>query len=221
MRELKNPDQLAVLFEGRDCYGGLDLSATTDITALALLFPIDELVHALPWFWIPADNIRERSMRDRVPYGEWVKRGFVATTPGEAVDYRFITRKIIDDLAKRFEIRRLAFDRWGAAQVYQELMDAGLQVVQMGQGYASMSAPTKQLEALVLARRLRHYSNPVLRWMAECTMVSQDPAGNVKPCKPERGKSSKRIDGVVATIMALDQLTRCCGTAPTYSISWI
>lgn len=216
-----NPDELGHLFENQDCYGGLDLSATTDVTAFVLTFPMGELVHVLPWFWIPADGIRERTARDRVPYGQWVQQGFVATTEGSAVDYRRITRRIIDELAARFHIREIAFDRWGAPQVAQELTDAGLQVFPMGQGYASMSAPTKHLQELVLQRRLRHYGNPVLRWMADCLTVSQDPAGNIKPVKVERHRSSKRIDGMVALVMALDRLMRNSGPAPSYSISWI
>ena len=142
------------------------------------------------------------------------------TTPGSAVDYRFITKYIVDELAPRLHIREIAFDRWGAPQVSQELTDAGLVVFPMGQGYGSMSAPTKHLQELVLQRRLRHYGNPVLTWMADCLTVSQDPAANLKPVKPERHRSSKRIDGMVALIMALDRLMRNSGPAPC-SLTWI
>lgn len=191
---------------GRSCYGGLDLASTTDIAAFVLAFPaVDgEPVRLLPFFWIPEDNMRERSLRDRVPYDAWVRDGLVFATPGNVIDYGAIEAFIVG-LAEKYNIKEIAFDRWGATQISQNLTGADLTMVQMGQGYASMTAPTKEMGRLVLAGKLAHGGNPVLRWMADNVTVEQDAAGNIKPSK---AKSREKIDGIVAAIMALDRATR-------------
>jgi len=143
----------------------------------------------------------ERSRKDRVPYDVWVRQGFIEATPGNVIDYAFIRHKL-NELADQFYIREVAFDRWGAAKISQELMDDGFTMVQFGQGFASMSAPTKELLALVLQQRLHHADNPVLRWMCDNLVVRMDPAGNVKP---DKEKSTEKIDGMVALVMALDR----------------
>lgn len=195
--------------EGEPAYCGLDLSSTIDISAFVMVFPDDEgSFDVWPIFWIPEERIKERSDRDRVPYDAWVRDGFIRTTPGEAIDYRYI-RRDINELGERFNIREISFDRWGATEIMQYLEDDGFTVVQFGQGYASMNAPTKELMKLVLARRLRHGNNPVLRWMADNLVVKQDPAGNLKP---DKQKSTERIDGMVALIMGLDRAVRNQGT---------
>ncbi len=198
---LVDPDELT----GRRCYAGLDLSSTTDITALVLIFPMDDgTFKVLPYFWIPADNMRERVNRDRVPYDVWAQQGFITTTSGNVIDYGSILQLLVH-LSQRFEIAEVAYDRWGATQLAQQLMDEGFTVVPMGQGFASMSPPTKELMNVVLAKRLQHGGNPVLRWMADNMVVKEDPAGNIKP---DKGKSTQRIDGMVALIMALDRAIR-------------
>jgi len=108
----------------------------------------------------------------------------------------------------RYDICEIAFDRWGATKLSTDLADAGFTMIPFGQGYASMSAPTKELLNMVISKQIRHGGNPVLRWMADSMDVKQDPAGNLKPVKPDRGKSGKRIDGIVALIMAIDRLVR-------------
>lgn len=195
---------------GRPCYGGLDLASTTDIAAFVLAFPPQEEgepMWLLPSFWIPDANMIERTRRDRVPYDAWTRDGLVYATPGNVIDYRRIQAKI-EELGEKYDIREIAFDRWGATAISQGLTDAGFVMAQMGQGFASMSAPTKELLRLVLAGELAHGANPVLRWMADNVTTEQDAAGNVKPSK---AKSREKIDGIVASIMAIDRAQRNAG----------
>jgi phage terminase large subunit-like protein len=190
--------------EGRKCYAGLDLASTTDIAALCLVFGVDEHYEVLPFFFIPKEGMLERSRRDKVPYEKWAREGLINTTPGNVIDYGFIREKI-KELNTRYNVREIAYDRWGAVQLSQDLEGEGFTVVPFGQGFASMSPPTKELLTLVLGKKLVHGGNPVLRWMADNMVVKQDPAGNVKP---DKAKSTQRIDGMVALIMALDRATR-------------
>ena len=192
---------------GRVAYGGLDLASTTDIAAFVLVFPPgpgEEVYRVVPRFWIPRENMVERARRDRVPYDAWVRDGLMTATPGNVIDF---TRIVADvkELGKRFKIAEVAFDRWGAVQVSQELGGAGLTMVQFGQGFASMASPTKELLRLVLDGKLAHGGQPVLRWMADNLTVEMDAAGNVKPSKK---KSREKIDGMVALIMGLDRALR-------------
>jgi phage terminase large subunit-like protein len=194
--------------EGRVCYGGLDLSSTTDITAFVLVFPPrdehDKFV-ILPWFWIPEDSLGLRVRRDHVPYDVWERTGHVQTTEGNVVHYGFI-EAFIGELGKRYNIREIAFDRWGAVQMVQNLEGMGYTVVPFGQGFKDMSPPTKELMKLVLGRSIAHAGYPVLRWMMDNIFIRTDPAGNIKP---DKQKSTEKIDGAVATIMALDRAIRC------------
>lgn len=189
---------------GRRCYAGLDLSSSIDITALVLVFPPveeGEPYKVLPRFFVPEDNMRERARRDRVPYDVWCRDGLITATPGNVIDYAWILDQVQRD-AKQFDLAEIAFDRWGATLIYQQLADLGLQVVEFGQGYASMSPPARELEKLVLAGKICHGGNPVLSWMADNVVVVQDPAGNIKPAKD---RSVEKIDGIVALIMGLDR----------------
>jgi phage terminase large subunit-like protein len=201
--------------EGRVCYAGLDLASTTDIAALVLVFPPeaeDEPTWLLPFFWIPQANLVERSRRDRVPYAAWLRDGLVYATPGTVIDYDAILEQL-KQLAARYRIGEIAFDRWGATRISTQLTDAGFTMVEFGQGYASLSAPTKELLRLVLGARISHGGNPVLRWMADNVTVEQDAAGNVKPSK---GKSREKIDGIVACIMGLDRALRRAAVGSVY-----
>jgi phage terminase large subunit-like protein len=184
------------------CFAALDLSSTTDITALVLAFPIDGKVHLLPFFWIPAEGVKKRVDRDRVPYAQWIKDGFIMTTPGKVIDYEFIRRKI-NELAEQYHIKEVAIDRWNATQLSTQLEGDGFEMVGFGQGFASMASPTKELERRILEGTLNHGANPVMRWMASNITTEQDAAGNLKPSKK---KSTERIDGIVATIMALGRV---------------
>lgn len=188
--------------KGRDCFGGLDLASTTDIAAVVLLFPMDDgTYHVLPHFFIPEDTAREKEKRDRVPYLTWARQGFIHLTPGNVIDYTFIENKV-RQLGQQYHVLEWAYDRWNADMLVQRLIEDGAKMIPVGMGYASLSAPTKHLEALVLSRQLVHGGNPVLRWMADNVMVEQDPAGNIKPSK---AKSTQKIDGIVALILALSR----------------
>lgn len=192
---------------GRECYGGLDIANTTDIAAYVLVFPPDNpdgLYRVLPRFWIPRETMREKVRRDRVPYDEWERRGLLTATEGSSIDYAFIRREI-EKSRLQYQVQEIAFDRWGAVQLTQELAAAGMEPIQFGQGYTSMSPPTKELMRLVVERRLAHGGNPILRWMADNVMVEQDAAGNIKPSKR---KSTQKIDGIVGLVMALDRAIR-------------
>lgn len=193
-----NVDRRAL--RGRTCYAGLDLATTTDVAALVLCFPPEEEgqpYELLPFFWVPEEAVRARSAQ--VKYDQWVREGYIEATPGNITDYDFI-RERIKTLAEEFQFEELAYDRWNATQLITQLGSDGLTVVPMGQGFASMSAPTKEFEKLVKGGLLWHGNNPVLSWMAGNVSVVQDPAGNLKPAK---NVSSEKIDGIVAAIMAL------------------
>lgn len=196
---------------GRECYGGLDLSSTTDITAFVLVFPPrndTEKYIVVPYFWIPEDNLKLRVRRDHVPYDVWEKQGFIKTTEGNVVHYGFI-ETFIEELGTKFNIKEIAFDRWGAVQMVQNLEEMGFTVVPFGQGYKDMSPPTKELMKITLEKKVAHGGNPVLRWMMDNIFIKQDPAGNIKP---DKEKSTERIDGAVALIMALDRTIRNQGS---------
>ena len=191
-----DPETLA----GRECYGGLDLATTTDIAAFVLAFPNDDGGYLLlPFFWVPKLNAAKRQRRDRVPYDTWIRDGFIEATDGDVIDYDVIRQKV-NELGQKYDIREIAVDRWNATQITTQLQGDGFEMVPFGQGFASMSAPTKELEKLVIAGQIAHGANPVLRWMANNVCVESDAAGNLKPSKK---KSTERIDGIVAGVMAL------------------
>lgn len=194
--------------EGRDCYAGLDLSSTNDITALVLMFPPrdeNEKYVMLPFFWIPEDSIPLRVRRSGVPYDVWHKQGYLNATEGNVIHYSFI-EKFIEDLGQKYHICEIAFDRWGATQMVQDLEGMAFTVVPFGQGFKDMSPPTKEFIKLLMEGRIIHGGNPVLRWMSGNVIVDRDAAENIKPTK---AKSPEKIDGIVAAIMALDRCIRC------------
>lgn len=194
--------------EGRICYGGLDLSSTTDITAFVLVFPpLDEedKYYILPYFWIPEETLDLCVRRDHVPYDLWERQGTLMTTEGNVVHYGYI-EKFIERLGEKFNIREIAFDRWGAVQMVQNLEGMGFTVVPFGQGFKDMSPPTKELMKLVLEEKIAHGGHPVLRWMMDNIFIRTDPAGNIKA---DKEKSTEKIDGAIATIMGLDRAIRC------------
>ena len=193
--------------EGRDCYGGLDLSSTGDITALVLMFPPrdeDEKYILLPFFWVPEETIPQRVKAASVPYDIWEKQGYLLSTEGNVIHYDFI-EKFINDLAEKYHIVEFAVDRWNATQMIQNLEGDGFTMVPFGQGFASMSGPTKDFYRLLMEGQIIHGGHPVLRWMAGNVVVDTDPAGNIKVTK---AKSKEKIDGIVAAIMALDRCIR-------------
>jgi phage terminase large subunit-like protein len=192
---------------GRVCYGGLDLSSTNDITAFVLVFPPlddDKPFCVLPFFWLPDDTVEWRVRRDSVPYDVWQKQGLFNITEGNVVDYAAVEQKIVE-LSEIYNIREVCYDRWGATQMSQNLERSGLTVVPFGQGFASMSPPTKELMRLVLTQKIAHGGHAVLRWMADNIFVRTDPAGNIKV---DKEKSAEKVDGIVGLIMALDRAIR-------------
>jgi phage terminase large subunit-like protein len=200
--------------KGRVCYGGLDLSSSIDITAFVLVFPPipgDDKYYVLPYFWLPEETLDLRVRRDHVPYDIWRQQGYLLTTKGNVIHYGFI-EKFIEDLNTQFHIKEIAFDRWGAVQMVQNLEGAGFTVVPFGQGYKDMSPPTKELMKLTLEGKIAHGGHPVLSWMMDNIHVQTDPAGNIKP---DKAKSTEKIDGAVALIMALDRCIRNEGRTDT------
>lgn len=193
--------------EGRDCYGGLDSSSTGDITGLVLMFPprdADEKYILLPFFWVPEETIPQRVKAASVPYDIWERRGYLLSTEGNVIHYDFI-EKFINDLAEKYHICEIAVDRWNATQMIQNLEGDGFTMVPFGQGFASMSGPTKDFYRLLMEGQIIHGGHPVLRWMAGNVVVDTDSAGNIKVTK---AKSKEKIDGIVAAIMALDRCIR-------------
>lgn len=189
----------------RACYAGLDLSSTIDLAAFALVFPSEFGVYSVkPYFWIPEDTMQKKERIDKVPYTNWVTRGFVEVTPGNVIDYRYIRHRI-NELKATYDIREIAYDPWNATEFVQNLIDDGFTMIPFRQGYASMSAPTKSLQRLILEHKIAHGGNPTLRWNADNIVVRMDPAGNIKP---DKEKSTMKIDGIVAFIMGLDRALR-------------
>lgn len=191
-------DQSPEALEGLPCYGGLDLSAIQDVTAFVQAFPGDP-VGVLAHFWIPEAKMHAREKRDRLPWSTWVRQGFVTATAGNVVDYAVI-RRDINKLREKYDIGKILVDRWNASQLVNELMGDGFDIEFFGQGFASMSAPARHLEKLIVEKGIAHIGNPVMRNMMASVSIERDAADNIKPSKK---KSTDRIDGVVALVMAL------------------
>ncbi|WP_234821548.1 terminase large subunit [Mycolicibacter virginiensis] len=198
--------------KGRECFGGLDLGSTSDLTALAWVFPADDgAFDVLLRCWAPEDSLPDLDSRTANAASGWVKQGWLTTTPGDVTDYDFIEAQIKQD-RDEFLVTEVAYDRWNASQLVNNLTNDGAPMITMGQGFASMSAPTKDLQRLIklgakvdddgvpVKPMIRHGGNPLLRWMVDNFAVAMDPAGNVKPDKANAGD---KIDGVVALIMGL------------------
>jgi phage terminase large subunit-like protein len=193
---------------GRTCYGGLDLASSTDLAAWCLTFPDgsgDEPEFEALWrVWAP--EARRGSLDERTggQASVWAAEGYLTFTEGDVIDYHAILKDIDID-AREFDLRNLGYDRWGMTQLSQLLTDEGLTVVPMGQGFASMSPPTKEWEGLIRSQRYRHGGNPIMRWMIDNVRIRSDPAGNVKI---DKGRSADKVDGAVAAVMALDRALR-------------
>lgn len=187
-------------------WAGLDLSSKVDITALVVAVPRQEggqeYVDLDCRFWVPEATIQRRSREDRVPYDAWERDGWVTATPGDVIDFAWIRREVLE-MAERYDLQELAYDEWAAQQMALELAEEGITMVPTRQGFRSLSEPAKELEALVVSRRLRHGNHPVLTWMAARCSISHDPAGNIKP---DKKKSRDRIDGIAAAVMAIGRM---------------
>jgi phage terminase large subunit-like protein len=185
---------------GWGCYAGLDLASVRDLTALVLVFRNPEGIYEVePYFWCPREGIAERSRIDGVPYDLWERQGYLIATEGDITDYRAVQIKL-EELAVKYAIGEVAYDRWNATQLVTELSIQGANMVPVSQNFQHLSAPWKELERLVLEGMLRHGGHPILRWMAENVELEMDPFGNVRPSKRT---SSERIDGMIALDMAI------------------
>ena len=197
---------------GQRCHGGLDLANTTDLTALAWAFPAPNGDVTVVWrHFLPEDRLADMDRRTGGQASVWARSGFLTLTPGNVLDHRAVLAQIDAD-ARRFDVMALAYDRWGMAQMRNDLIDAGMSVVDVGQGFATMSAAAKEFERLVVGGQLHHGGNPIARWQAGHVVVRTDPAGNIKP---DKQRSHEKIDGIVAAVMAVDQVARA--TAPRRS----
>lgn len=196
----KRPFNTSDLY-GVECIAGLDLASTEDITALELVFRMnDNTFRVLSYFWLPEETMKRRAKADKVAYEEWARQGFIEITKDKpTTDYEFI-RKRLNELRQTFRIKEIVLDKWNADQLANRLIDDNFSVLYWQMGMGAMTAPTKRLNSLVLDRTLHHDGNPVLRWMAKNVAIEQDAEGNIKPSKK---KSKEKIDGIVAIIMAL------------------
>jgi phage terminase large subunit-like protein len=196
--------------EGRECFAGLDLAAVSDFTSYCLLFPDDDGTFDALWrVFAPEDNLTELNRRTAGNAEVWVRQKWLTLTPGNVTDYDWIEDALKRD-AEVYQIKDVAYDRWNSSQMVNSLVAAGMPMSPIGQGFASLSAPTKEVKRLLLAGTperpvLRHGGNPVLRWMVDNLAVAMDPAGNVKP---DKAKAHEKIDGVSALVNAVERTLR-------------
>ena len=198
-------------FKGKIAWIGLDLSATSDFTAAAFIARTLAGYVCWPFFWIPEERVDDLERQCNVPLRRWVNEGWVIATEGNVVDYA----KVRADIKAAIKVMgctidEIAYDPWNATETVQLLEQDGFNMVPIRQGYASLSSPSKELERVVLGssaelQMFLHGGHPVLRWMADVVEAMQDPAGNIKPSKPDRRKSAKRIDGIAATVNGLSR----------------
>lgn len=201
---------------GRRCYVGMDLSTTTDLTALVAVFPDDDGFDVLAQCFVPDDRLRARVLRDRVPYDQWARDGWLTVIPGVTVDYE-VVRTALLAWRDAYDVHIVAYDPWNATDLVSRLeKQDGLPCVKIRQTYAGLSAATKSLEKAILSRQLRQDGHPVLRWCMSNVAVDSDPAGNLMPSKVA---STERIDAVVALIMAVDAMDRNAQSVADYSVT--
>ena len=191
---------------GRPCWCGVDLASTFDTTAFVAVWPMAEPDGTLTYdvhakFFIPEENAQKRSKEDRVPYQAWAEAGYVKLTEGDVTCYDTV-RDYILSFCEKNDVRAVAIDRWNAVHLTTQLVGEGIDVKPFGQGFASMSSPSKLLETAVIGKRIRHAGNPTLAWQMSNVQIKIDDAANIKPTK-KHTHSTARIDGVVALIMAL------------------
>jgi phage terminase large subunit-like protein len=194
--------------KGRVAYGGLDLANVSDLTALSLIFPRTDGGYDALWrFWLPSEALDLLNQRTAGSAAVWVREGWLHLTPGNVTDYEFIKEQIRQDRTD-YRIKSIGFDRWNASQLSVDLQNEGIEMIRVGQGFASTSAPMKELQRLILrgksdkAPMLNHGGNPVMRWMTDNLAVTTDPAGNVKP---DKAKAADKIDGWSALVNAMSE----------------
>jgi len=189
------------------CYAGLDLSSTTDLTALTLAFPPQfdlDYWYLLFFAWIPQESMKERIIKDQVPYDKWVNDGWITATPGDCVDYDFIEAKIIE-LSRQYDLIKLATDPWNSRMLTTRLMKQSIDIVEVPQTMAGLSPAMKYMETLLRKGMLKHVANPVARWCFGNIVVAVDGNNNIKPMK---NRAKERIDVIVSTINMLSVAMR-------------
>ena len=198
----KQPIKISDL-RGHECIAGLDLASTEDITAAVLVFKMpDGKFKVLPYFWLPEETMKRRTKSDKVAYEEWARRGLIEVTKDKpTTDYDYVLKRF-KELRKEFNIKEIVLDRWNADQLANKFLDENFEVIYHAMGMASMTAPTKRLNSLILNKDIEHDGNEVLRWMAKNVAIEQDAEGNIKPSKK---KSREKIDGIVALIMGISR----------------
>lgn len=208
------PDKIDIeSLKGKICYGGLDLSATTDLTSFNLSFPIGDEVITLSFNFIPKEKMLEKIKVDQVDYDIWEQQGWITATKGNVVDYNVVQAKI-EECLELYQVQSIAYDRWNATKLVQDLISGGYdKMIPLGQGYQSLNNPTKYLETLILDKKLNHGGNPVLRWAFDNCMMTMDAAGNIKP---DKGKAKQRIDPIVALIESIDGVMKNIDTTSIY-----
>lgn len=206
----------SIFTDGRPVFGGIDLSARTDLTALVLATnDDDDNVAILPFAWTPFETIEARSHRDRAPYDAWERSGDLLTSPGQTVDYDFVAYQTAE-LCSRMNVVRINYDRWRINLLKQAFMRIGaaLPLAECGQGFKDMSPCVEAFEELALAGRIRHGGHPVMRWCFSNAVIARDPAGNRKL---DKSKAYGRIDVAVAAVMAVGAMK--CAEEPAADVS--
>ena len=189
--------------KGKRCFGGLDLAAVEDVTALVLIFPWEDgSLKILPYLFVSEAAVEKRRNKTGGSYDRFISRGELIVTSGNSTDYNVIKKKILE-AAEIFDIGAIAYDRWNSNSLVQQLMEKEVPMDPFGQGYASMSGPIKNAEVLVKKKLLHHGGNEMLRWMASNVVVKRDDAENVKFSK---SKAGEKIDGMVALVMAIGEM---------------
>lgn len=190
-----DPDE----FLGEPCWIGVDLSSTSDLTAVVAVWMREDFYFVCPWFFLPEETVKRREGAGKVPYKQWALDGNLILTKGNVVDYAFVEAKIIE-IGQKYDVREVSMDPWNSQGTSTRLEDMGLPVVRFRQGWVSMSPAVKELERAILSRRFMHGGHPILRWNFQNVVIDVDPAGNVKFNK---ARSADKIDGAVAAAMAV------------------
>jgi phage terminase large subunit-like protein len=198
------PHELKARFIGRRCWAGVDMSTTTDLTAVSLLFPReDEGFDVLPFFYLPDAKIKLLQTRLGVPLRQWAEQGWIELIPGEAIDHRII-RARLEWAAELFDLQEICFDPWNSREISLKMLEDGHRCEEIRQGFATLNEPSKKLIELVLTGRLNHGGHPIMRWNASC-VSSRELNDNVMFEKPKRATDAARIDGIAATVNALQK----------------
>lgn len=200
---LRTDHEFLARWVDRPCYVGIDIAMTTDLSAVAAVFPDhDGGYSVLPFYWLPGEAISEREAKDGVPYSVWVREGWLETCSGNVIDLRLIHDRL-KWLGEMFAVEEFCFDRYNSREISVQMTAEGYPCCEVPQVYTHLSAPTKKLLALISQHKLRHGGHPVLRWNASCLSVKSDGNDLVRPVKPQRERERTRIDGISATINAL------------------